>query len=105
MKVYLREHDGQGYTREASACAEVHDARARLEVDYLGNSQRVQDMMLVEIVYVLTGNHVDFGIPIPIEGIECGKALALLIRYVWEVFVDEFHDSCQLVFRYCFSES
>ena len=48
----------------------------------------MQDMMLVEIVYVLTGNHVDFGIPIPVESIECGKALALLICYVWEVFVD-----------------
>ena len=48
------EEYGQGDAGEASACAEVEDAGGRLEAAHLADGQRVEHMVGVEIVDVLT---------------------------------------------------
>ena len=78
MELRLGEHDGQRYAGEAAAGAEVHDAGAGAEMDNLGDAQRVEDMVLIEVVDVLARDDIDLGIPVVVEGVEGCKALALL---------------------------
>ena len=77
MELGLREHDGKGDTREAAARAEVHDAGARLEANHFGNGERVQDMMLVEVVDILARDDVYLAVPVAVERIEGGELFLL----------------------------
>ena len=53
FEVALGKEDGEGNTRETSACAEVKDFRTWSEVHHLGNGQRVEHVVLIEVVDIL----------------------------------------------------
>ena len=53
LEATLREHDGKGNARETATRTKVENLRAWLEACELGNGQRVQHMVLIEVVDVL----------------------------------------------------
>ena len=57
-------------------------------MNHFGYTQRVKHMMRIEIIDVLTGNDVDFGIPITIEGIKLFELRKLLLTQMGEIFAD-----------------
>ena len=63
-EVGFGEEDGEGDAGETAARAEVEDARAGAEADEFGNAEGVEDVVLVEVVDVLAGDDVDFGVPV-----------------------------------------
>ena len=79
------EEDGQGNAGEAAASAEVENAGAWTEMNELGDSERVQHMMLVEIVNVLARNHVDFAVPVAVKSVEGVNLFLLHGREVGEI--------------------
>ena len=76
--------------RESAAGAEVEDARAGTETDGLGDGQRVEHVVLVELVDVLAGDDVDLRVPVVVEGVEGLELLLLLLRQPCKVLMDEF---------------
>ena len=50
MELHFGEKDGKRDSRKASSRAEVHNLCSRLEADYLGYAQRMQHMVLVQVL-------------------------------------------------------
>ena len=71
--------DGEGDARETAASAEVENLGARAESADLGDGQRVEHMVLVDVVDVFAGDDVDLGVPVAVECVE-GLKLPLLLR-------------------------
>ena len=89
LEVALREHDGQGNTRKAAPRAKVEDLRTWTEVHHLCDGQRVEHMVLVEVVDVFARDHVDLRIPVTIEGVEGVELPLLLLTQLGEIFLDD----------------
>ena len=53
VEVHLGEHDGQGDTGKATACANVENLRAWGEAYHLGYAQRVKHVVLIEVLDIL----------------------------------------------------
>lgn len=93
LELTVGEEDGQGDAGKTSAGAEIENLGAGTETDDLGNRHRVEHMVFIEVIDVLTGDDVDLLVPVAIEGIEGLYLLTLLRRQVGEVFTDErLHD-------------
>ena len=78
LELAVWEEYGQWDAWETTACAKVEYSGAFAETDDLGDGHRMKYMVLVEIVDILSGDDVDFVIPIAIEGIEGFYLLMLL---------------------------
>ena len=91
LEFRLWEKDGQWDTWESSSCAEIQHFRTRPEVDGLGDGQRVQHMMLVEVVDVLPRDDVDLGVPVAVQAVEGLKLCELPVCQLGEVFANEIH--------------
>ena len=76
-KMTFGKHDGQGYAGKASARSDVENAGAGLEVDVLGDGQRMEHMMEIQVVDVLAGDDIDLRVPIAIKRVEGFKLLPL----------------------------
>ena len=85
VEVAFGEEDSQGDAGETAARAHVHDGGPRTEANHLGNAEGVEDMVRIEVVNILARNHVYLGVPVAIQGIECFKLLALLVRQIGKV--------------------
>lgn len=89
-ELYLGEEYGERYAGESATCAEVEDAGAGAEVDDLGDAEGVEDVVEVEVVNVLAGDDIDFGVPVFVKGLKRGELFTLLGRKGREVRVDFF---------------
>jgi hypothetical protein len=49
-----------------------------LELQHLGDAQGMEYMVHVKLIHVLAANHIDFGIPVLIDGFQLLKLLYLL---------------------------
>ncbi len=65
-KFRIREEDGQGDSREAPAGPHVEHLFPGQEGVNPGNTEGMQDVAQVELLDVLSGNHVYFLVPIPV---------------------------------------
>ena len=92
MELALGEHYGKGDAGKAAAGAKVHNLGSGLEVDDLGNAKRVEDVVLIEVVNVLAGDDVDFGVPIVIQLVELLELGGLFGGEVLEIFLYQFHN-------------
>lgn len=93
----LREEDGKRNTREASSASEIEDLGSVFEVDGFGDSHGVQHVVFVEIIYVLSADDIDLGVPLSVQSVKLRYLLFLSVREVRKVFVDDIH----VVFCYC----
>ena len=89
VEMAFGEEDGQGNTRETAACTHVHDGGPWAEANDLGNTERVEDMVRIEVVNILARNHVYLGVPVAVQGIKPLKLPALFVRQIWEVVKDK----------------
>ena len=89
LELTVGEEDGQGDAGESTAGAEVEDARAGTETDGLGDGQRVEHVVLVELVDVLAGDDVDLRVPVVVEGVEGFELLLLAGSEVGEIFQND----------------
>ena len=96
LELALWEENREGHTRESAACAEVENAGSWAEIDNLGYGQRVEYMMLVELVDILARNDINLSVPIAIELAKCGKLLQLYIGKIREVSVDNLCVHCSV---------
>ena len=87
----VREQDGQGYARKATTRTEIQHLRAGPKVQKLGDGQRVQHMVLVEIVNVFARDDVDLAVPVAVETVECLQLLQLVGAEVGEILLDKLH--------------
>lgn len=71
----LGEQDGEGDAREAATRADIKDSGAAPEGEDLRDGERMEDVVLVEVVDVLARDDVDFGVPVAVEGVEGGELL------------------------------
>jgi hypothetical protein len=94
LELALWEENREGHTRESAACAEVENAGTWAEVDNLGYGQRVEHMMLVELVDILARNDINLSVPVAIEFAKCGKLLQLYIVKIREISVDNLCVHC-----------
>lgn len=78
--------DGERYAGETAPGAEVEDCRAVGGRYKLAYRQRVEDMVDVEIVYILARDDIYLAVPVGIERAEGGQLLSLARRYKWEGF-------------------
>ena len=69
----------------------VENRSAGTETDGLGNGQRVEHVVIVEVVNVFARDDVNLFVPVAIEGVEGLELLALGVADVWEILADEFH--------------
>ena len=91
LKLALRKHYCQGNAGEASARAKVENARAVAELNLVGYGKRVQHMVLIEVVHVLTRDHVNLAVPVLVQLLELGKLRALRVGQIGEIFQYQFH--------------
>ena len=56
-------------------------------------------MVLVEVVDVFSGNHVDLGVPVAVEGVELPELFPLYVGEFGEVVEDDF--SCHIGLGAC----
>lgn len=54
-------------------------------------------MVFVEIIYVLSADDIDLGVPLSVQSVKLCYLLFLSVREVRKVFVDDIH----VVFCYC----
>ncbi len=62
----VREEYGKRYSRESSASADINDGCARREPDETGNGEGVKQVVNLEVVDILSGNDIDFVVPLPV---------------------------------------
>ena len=86
FELAFREEDGQRNTRESATSAKVQNLSAWSEVDHLGDGQRVENMVLVQIVDVLARYNVNLSVPLTIERIKSIKLSLLFLRQLGEIF-------------------
>ena len=91
VELHLGEEYGQGDAGESASSAQVHDGGAGHELGVLGDAERMEHMMLVEVGDVLAGNHVYLRVPVRVEVVQRCKLLALRLCQVREVFLYYFH--------------
>ena len=86
--MHLRVHYGQGDAWEASTCTQVHDAGSIAKVYNLSYTQRVEYMMLVEVVNVLSRDDIYLAVPVVIELVHHAVLLHLLGGEGWKITLD-----------------
>ena len=91
LERYFREQDGQRYARKAPACTEVEHTGARLELNEPPYGQRVEHMVQIETVDVLTRNDVNLRVPLAVERIEGVKLFSLTLRKARKILVNQLH--------------
>jgi len=84
-------HDGQGNAGETTACAEVKHMGLGPELDEAGNAQRVEYMVLIQVVNILAGDDIDFLVPFMIQRIKGSKLLVLFVGKCGEILLYQFH--------------
>ena len=94
LELAFREENREGHTWESATCTEVENAGTWAEVDNLGYGQRVEHMMLVELVDILARNDINLSVPVAIEFAKCGKLLQLYIVKIREISVDNLCVHC-----------
>ena len=86
MEFHFREQNGERDTRETSSCTQVHDRCTRCELGILGDAQRMEHMVFVQVGDVLAGNHVNLRVPIQIEVVQGRKLAVLFLGQIREIF-------------------
>ena len=66
LELAFREEDGERNARETSAAAEIENLRARTEIDGLGYCQRMEHVVLVQIIDVLAADDIDLAVPVAV---------------------------------------
>ena len=84
-ELHIGVENSEGDARQSATGSQVQDFGARPELHYLRYRQRVQDMVWVQLVDVLTGNDVDLIVPLPVQGAELFKLSDLLLRQLGKV--------------------
>jgi hypothetical protein len=69
-KLYLREKNGKRDPWKSTAGTGIEHPGAWLESDKSGYGERVQYMMQIKIIDILSGNHVDLFVPRPVKSIK-----------------------------------
>ncbi len=68
VELAVRIKNSQRYARKSTACAEVENAGAFFERSQKGGErQRVEDMVLKDIIDIGARNHVDFRVPFSVQ--------------------------------------
>ena len=88
FELALGEEDRKRHTGKAATRAEVENTSARAEIDNLGYGQRVEHVVLVDIIDILARNDIDLSVPIAVELAKGGKLLQLGFAEMGEVFVN-----------------
>ena len=86
VKRAVGEEDGQGHAGEAAAGAHVEHLAHRGKRHGFGDSQRVEHMMLVEMIHVFARDDVDMRIPFLVQRQQSGKLLTLPLCQFREIF-------------------
>ncbi len=94
VEAALGPHYGQGDAGEPSSGAQVHEFCAGLRGEEPGYGQRVEDVVAVEVAYILARYHVDHSVPVVVERAEGLELPALAVGELREVSADEFHPGC-----------
>ncbi len=66
FELAFREEDSERNARETSTAAEIENLRARTEMDGLGYSQRMEHVVLVQIIDVLAADDIDLAVPVAV---------------------------------------
>ena len=66
LELAFREEDGERNARETSAAAEIENLRARTEMDGFGYCQRMEHVVLVQIIDVLAADDIDLAVPVAV---------------------------------------
>ena len=66
LELAFREENGERNARETSTAAEIENLRARTEMDGLGYSQRMEHVVLVQIIDVLAADDIDLAVPVAV---------------------------------------
>ena len=64
LELAFWEHNGQRDARESAAGTEVQNGGSCFEAQALGNGQRVQYVVFVEVLDVFPGNDINFLVPV-----------------------------------------
>ena len=92
VELHFGEEDGEWDTGESAACTEVHDGSARCKLGVLGDAQRVQHVVLVQVGDVLARDDVNLRVPIQVEVVQGRKLAVLLLAQIREVFGYDVHN-------------
>ena len=66
LELAFREEDGERNARETSTAAEIENLRARTEIDGFGYCQRMEHVVLVQIIDVLAADDIDLAVPVAV---------------------------------------
>lgn len=66
LELAFREKNGERNARETSAAAEIENLRARTEMDGFGYCQRMEHVVLVQIIDVLAADDIDLAVPVAV---------------------------------------
>lgn len=91
----LREQNRQWNTGETSTRTQIQYTCAGFEVQHASYPQRMQHMVQIQIVYILSGNDIDEGIPMCVQPSHLLELFALPFGQVGEVFLDDL-GTCRL---------
>ena len=67
MKFGLRKQDSQWNTRKTTTRSNIKNLCLWLKRNYFGYTERMQHMMEIKVLHILSGNNIYFGIPLFIE--------------------------------------
>jgi len=76
---------GQRYSRKAATRSDIQNLLSGFGLPKKGKTKRVQEMPLFKLIHVFPTDHIDFGIPLFIQWLECGEFFPLVFRNVREV--------------------
>ena len=91
LELAIGEHNGERNAREAAARAEVEHLSAFAEANLMSDGERVEHVMLVEVVHILARDDVNLAVPVLVESLQCSELLALSVAQIREVFQYQFH--------------
>ena len=91
IELGIGEKDGQRDAWETASGADIKHLSHGLEGLHLGDGEAVEDVVLIEMVHVLAGDDIDFGVPILIKWQESGKLLLLPLCNIGKVFQYQFY--------------
>lgn len=92
VETTLGKENGQRNTRESAAGTHVEYRGAVSKVDGLGDTQRVEYVVQIEVVYIFARDYVNLRIPVGIQGAQ-SLELALLGRgQIGEIGLDILHE-------------
>ena len=85
VELGLWKQDGKGNTRKSPSGTYIKDFTFRQKTAHLGDAKRVQDVIRVQVIHILSGNHVDSFVPLLVKRPKLREQCALHLGEIQEI--------------------